>query len=151
MMENRQRGQNLVEFALILPLLLTLVLGIINFGYFFTVHTSIVHAAREGVRYGMVHPEDTTGICDRVAGQIFMTAPDLSKIKVAYEYEDDAATATELTCDDPAAATPGEIVVGDDRVSVTIEHNLPALTPLIRVSFDIDVVARRTISAQPEA
>jgi hypothetical protein len=94
----------------------------------------------------MVHPEDTTGICDRVAGQIFMAAPDLSKIEVTYE--DDASTT--IHCDDPTAATPGEVDVGKDRVSIAIEHNLPALTPLIRVSFDIDVLARRTISAQPE-
>lgn len=141
-MENKQRGQNLVEFALILPLLLTLVLGIINFGYFFTVHTSIVHAAREGVRYGMVHPEDTTGICDRVAGQIFMTAPDLSKIKVTYK--DDGSTTVQ--CDDPSPAAPDGLVAGDHRVSVAIEHNLPAMSPLIRVSFNINVEAKRTIT-----
>jgi hypothetical protein len=145
-MDNRQRGQNLVEFALILPILLTLVLGILNFGYFFFVHTSIVHAAREGVRLGMVSPEDPAGICDRVAGQIFLTAPDLKKITVSY----DGAGITR-TCDAPGSLISNDdLDVGKDRVAVAIEHHLPALTPLIRVSFDIDVVARRTISAQPE-
>jgi hypothetical protein len=148
-MDNGQRGQNLVEFALILPLLLLLVLGVINFGYFFTVHTSIVHAAREGVRYGMVHPEDTTGICERVTGQIFLTAPDLSKITVRY---DDAGVTR--TCDDEdldSAIDRDGLDPGADKVTVRIEHDLPALSPLIRVFFQIDILAERTITRVPEA
>lgn len=44
------RGAAAVEFALVLPLLLTLVFGIAEFGRLYTIQTSITAAAREGAR-----------------------------------------------------------------------------------------------------
>jgi Flp pilus assembly protein TadG len=41
-----------VEFALVLPLLLTLVLGSIDWGWYFFVHQAVTNAAREGARAG---------------------------------------------------------------------------------------------------
>ena len=48
--ENRRRAGAIVEFAVILPLLLTILFGIIEFGYVFMVRQSLQHAAREGCR-----------------------------------------------------------------------------------------------------
>ncbi len=39
-----------VEFALILPVLLLFLFGIIQFGFLFSVYNTMVHAAREGAR-----------------------------------------------------------------------------------------------------
>lgn len=144
-MDGRQGGQNLVEFALILPILLLLVFGVINFAYAFTVHTSLVHAAREGVRYGMVEPTDARGICDRVVSQVFLTTPELQRITVRY----DDLPGFDFSCDEPLSGVDGdEIAAGDHRLSIAIEHDLPALTPIIRAVFHIDVVARRTITSR---
>lgn len=49
-------GQSLVEFALVLPLLLLLLLGIINLGYMIFMYAQINHAAREGARAAAVLP-----------------------------------------------------------------------------------------------
>jgi Flp pilus assembly protein TadG len=46
------RGAAAVEFALILPILLVIVLGIIQFGFTFTQWLEMEHAAREGARWG---------------------------------------------------------------------------------------------------
>ena len=46
----RQRGQSLVEFALILPVLLMLLLGLIEFGFVFAHHQGLEYATREGAR-----------------------------------------------------------------------------------------------------
>ena len=46
------RGQGMVELALVIPLFLLLVLGIIEFGFFFFVYSSVNTAAREASRYG---------------------------------------------------------------------------------------------------
>lgn len=52
------RGANLVEFALVAPLLLILVLGIIEFGILFGEYNEIRHSAREGARYAAVSNPD---------------------------------------------------------------------------------------------
>lgn len=43
-------GASAVEFALVLPILLLLVFGIIEFGFIFNRWITVTHAAREGVR-----------------------------------------------------------------------------------------------------
>jgi hypothetical protein len=55
-------GQDLVEYAMILPFLLLLLLGIMEFGIAIFAYNSIASAAREGARYGIVHPNDFAGI-----------------------------------------------------------------------------------------
>ncbi|WP_022910708.1 TadE/TadG family type IV pilus assembly protein [Aestuariimicrobium kwangyangense] len=45
-----QRGAAAVEFALVLPVLLVLLLGIIEYGYQFFLYGSAAGAAREGAR-----------------------------------------------------------------------------------------------------
>ena len=48
----KERGAAAVEFALVLPILLTFVLGPIEWGWFFFIHQRVVNAAREGARAG---------------------------------------------------------------------------------------------------
>ena len=55
-----ERGQALVEFALVLPILLILVLGIIEFGRAWNLHQTITHAAREGARMAAMFDADVT-------------------------------------------------------------------------------------------
>jgi hypothetical protein len=49
-----QKGQDLVEFALIVTLLLLLLLGIMEFGLTVFHYNTIANAAREGARAGIV-------------------------------------------------------------------------------------------------
>ena len=50
----RESGQALVEFALIAPLLLLLVLGVVEFGRAWNAYQVLTDAAREGARTGVV-------------------------------------------------------------------------------------------------
>src|SRR5439155_10491939 len=61
-----RRGQNLVEVALVLPILVIMMLGIVEFGFIYFVWGSVDNAVREGARYGAINPTDTTGIANRV-------------------------------------------------------------------------------------
>jgi hypothetical protein len=48
----RRRGQSLVEFAVILPVFLILLVGMLEFGFVFDHNISLGYASREGARVG---------------------------------------------------------------------------------------------------
>ena len=48
----KEKGQGLVEFALIVPFLLVLIVGIIEMGVILNRQITVVNAAREGARFG---------------------------------------------------------------------------------------------------
>ena len=54
MSRNRERGANLVEFALIAPLLIMLVMGIVDFAWILTQQQDVRHGAREAARLAAV-------------------------------------------------------------------------------------------------
>lgn len=51
---NRQRGQTLVEFTMVLPLLALLLFGIIQFGIVFHHYVTLTDSVRAGARQGAV-------------------------------------------------------------------------------------------------
>lgn len=57
-----ERGTVFLEFAIVLPLLLSLVLGIYTGGLAYTDKISLVEAVREGARYGASLPMGTTAV-----------------------------------------------------------------------------------------
>jgi hypothetical protein len=61
-----ERGSQIVEGALVLPLLLLVVLGILDFGLLFWRFESVTNAAREGARVAVLADYDTTDIENRV-------------------------------------------------------------------------------------
>ncbi|WP_309050701.1 TadE/TadG family type IV pilus assembly protein [Streptomyces sp.] len=52
-----ERGAAAVEFALVLPMLLFIMLGIIEFGRAYNTQISLTHAARETARYMAIHKD----------------------------------------------------------------------------------------------
>ncbi|MCA1735501.1 MAG: pilus assembly protein [Actinobacteria bacterium] len=54
MARKNERGANLVEFALLAPLLILLVFGIIEFSWVFAQNLNVRHGAREGARLAAV-------------------------------------------------------------------------------------------------
>lgn len=53
-----ERGQAMVEMALVLPVLILLIFGIMEFGRVFNAYLIITNAAREGARVGIVGSTD---------------------------------------------------------------------------------------------
>lgn len=49
-------GASAVELALLLPVLMLIFVGIIDFGRGYSLKLSLLNAAREGARYGAAHP-----------------------------------------------------------------------------------------------
>ena len=64
--KERQNAQGMVEFALILPILLLVILGIIEFGRLLFFYSSVTSASREAARYGsaalITKPVTTTSV-----------------------------------------------------------------------------------------
>jgi Flp pilus assembly protein TadG len=67
------RGAAAVEFAIVVPVLLLIVLGVIDWGYYFYMESIIANCAREAARAGAIAPsgdEDanaTTALNDALA------------------------------------------------------------------------------------
>jgi Flp pilus assembly protein TadG len=106
MRKNRERGAVAVEFAIILPVLLLLIMGIIEFGRVYNTQISLTHAAREGVRVMAISNNPATA---RAA-----TINAATSIKPALTNADIAVTPT--LCSTGAKAT------------VTISYTLSSMT-----------------------
>ncbi len=54
----QRRGSNAVEFALVLPVFVALIFGMMEFSWVFFQRTTVVHSVRNGCRAGAtVHPD----------------------------------------------------------------------------------------------
>jgi Flp pilus assembly protein TadG len=110
-----QRAQTLVEFALILPVFIFLVVVIFDFGRAVYYYNAIHNAAREGARYGVVHP----------------SVSDYDEIKAkAVEY----AIGLGLTNTDvEVQAGPDEYVGNFDNptIQVTVSYDFTPVTPFV--------------------
>jgi hypothetical protein len=135
--ERRNRGQGFVEFALILPVLLLIMLGIIEFGYVFTAYSGMFNAAREGARHAVTNPKDVSGIVASTQEKVFLADPSSVDVIVRYDSGPDTAQFTD----------PSRVQIGD-RVLVYLACDLPTITPMIQPivsSLPIHTQAARTV------
>lgn len=58
----REKGAAAIEFALVLPLLVLLIFGIVEFARAYNVYLSVTHAAREGARLAAVDKFDVAEV-----------------------------------------------------------------------------------------
>jgi len=65
-----ETGSSLVEFALILPFFLMLLLGMVDLGQGFNTYIGMLNATREGAIWLAKHPTDITGMNNRIADEI---------------------------------------------------------------------------------
>jgi Flp pilus assembly protein TadG len=115
-------GQSMVEFALILPLMVLIVLGIFELGRAFFAYIAISNAAREGVRMYTFNPETTTyeKIQQTVRDEIGnSTVVDAGRTSIAVDCG--VSFTIHVTSTAVLATCPTEEPV---RVTVTYAHNL---------------------------
>ncbi|MGY2129218.1 TadE/TadG family type IV pilus assembly protein [Blastococcus sp. SYSU DS0617] len=110
-----ERGASAVEFALIVPLLLVLVIGIVEFGHAFQVQGTLSAAAREGVRAMALRndPVDARAVARNAASSL---NPAITDDQIHIEIVD----GTGDTCPTTGA--------GDTAVRLTITYPKPYLT-----------------------
>ncbi len=111
-----RRGQDLVEFALILPLLLVILVGIVDFSLGFFYYNSIANAAREGARWGVIHPGDEAAIIAHARGSTIGLAQ--GRLVLACTL---SVAGAPVACNTTNAANA-------DTVTVTATYDYPLLT-----------------------
>ena len=67
---NARRGNALLDAALVLPILLSLTFGTVEYGYFFFVKHSLQGAVREGCRAAIVPTADNTAVTNAIAASL---------------------------------------------------------------------------------
>lgn len=75
-----ERGAELIEFALVLPLMLLVLLGIIDFGLLFQRYFVVTNAAREGARVAVLPGYEEPDVIARVTQ--FLTAGGLTETAI---------------------------------------------------------------------
>lgn len=128
-MRDDRRGQALVEFALILPILVLLLVGVLDFGRAIYAYNTVNNAARQGARLAIVD-QTVTHIQERAASEATNLGIDPGDVMVDFR---DLSTP-----DDPGSCDGA--VAGDDNnlgsivfcvAVVTVPYDYTAATPLI--------------------
>jgi Flp pilus assembly protein TadG len=121
----RSRGQSLVEFALILPILMLILLGTIDFGRVLFSWIAVHNAAREAAAHAIWHPTDTGGIAQRAHQEANVQGQRGEGAMTVTVTCRNAATQATVPCNDiPVAALGGQ-------VTVTVSRPFTFFTPLI--------------------
>ena len=144
-MRNRgEGGASLVEFALVMPLLVLLMFGIIDFGRYFFAASSINSATRESARYGsIVGPDDSNpnhSNCAGIVAEGNRFNSDLTAANYTIDYFDDDALLNKVAdCDDSDATYPNPSTYTfetGDRVRVTVSESFDFITPAVSHAYN---------------
>jgi Flp pilus assembly protein TadG len=116
-----QSGQALVEFALVLPVFLLLLVGIVDFGRGYSAWNTIQNGAREGARLAAVNPDE-----DAIRTRVLQTSSSLdgSKLMVTIMCSPSGGTSF-TTCPEASAWAEGDIV------RVQVDYRYTYLTPVL--------------------
>src|SRR5436190_22119522 len=133
----RPRGQAIVEFAIVLPVLLAMLFGVLEFGRMIFIYSAVTNASREAARFGSaIGFSDTTyyqkyqycaGIRATAKKYGFLLNLQDSDIAIAYD-TGPGTTAVTTKC---AAGTTNDtvaITMGQSRIKVTVSK---AYTPMV--------------------
>jgi Flp pilus assembly protein TadG len=124
----RRRGQGLVEFALVAPIFLLILMAVFDFGRGIFIYTSITNAAREGARLAIVN-QDPNLVLQRMRSQSAVAESnngDGSDLTVAFVRADTSGNPTNEVCPTTAGVPLGCLAV------VTYNSKFDLITPIVR-------------------
>jgi Flp pilus assembly protein TadG len=126
-------GQGMVEFALILPLLLLLVYGVIEAGRLLFIYSAVFTSSREGARYGSAsgdvgggvpHYLDCNGIMNAVKRVAILAGVQNSDIQIQYDHGPNTGV--------PFSSCPStQPLMLDDRIIVSVTAYYSPIVPLV--------------------
>ncbi len=144
-------GQGLVEFALVLPVLLLLVLGVVEFGRMMILFSSVSTASRDAVRYavsvgensaGVPHYQDCQGIREAAAQVAVFADP---SVVITYDSDGPSGAAPVEYCQAGKDLDPIEVSLGT-QISVTLTDVYNPLLPIVELpTIPISAETARTV------
>jgi uncharacterized repeat protein (TIGR01451 family) len=148
------KSQGLVEFALILPVLVLIVFGLIETGRLLFVYSSAVTSSRQAVRYasatglsnaGVPYYQDCNGIRNAARQTAFVNTISDNQITIAYD--NGPGTPATVYCPPGTAVDTSFVAQNGNRVLVTVRTDFTPLVPglLPFPSFTITSPSARTI------
>jgi Flp pilus assembly protein TadG len=135
--KKRQRGQALVEFALMIPLFALLLFGLMDFGRVIYTQNTLAQAAREAARVATLEPAANSTKYAAIRAAARNAAAGVSLINA------NIVGASCADCFYPSGAVPGGFVV------VTVSSRVTLATPLLAQvlggSFNVQSTSRAVI------
>jgi Flp pilus assembly protein TadG len=121
-----EKGQSVVEAALVLPVLLVLLLGIAEVGFFLLAQVQVTNATREGARYGSLCRLNHN--CATLADAVKLTV--LTEAQLLDMTDADTGGNTQVEVQPPSLSSIPS--VGDPiTVTVTYNHSTPFVSNLV--------------------
>lgn len=138
-MRINQKGQTLVEFALVLPVLFLLIFGIVDLGVMFYVNLTMQYAVYQGTRYAVTGRSDLgTDRKSALITKIKNSSNGLydKNMHVPKDPEIFVITPSKVTFNNytgtPITGNPGR---PDDIIVVSLTYTWPLLTPMFKPFF----------------
>ena len=130
---DRSRGQSVVEFALVLPILLLLLAATIDFGRLFYLYVAVNNAAKEGALYGARAPlcdDDSNPACGDPNNVAWHVANEASNL---VDSNGNSLLATTVACRDTSGVLvqPINNCVDGYTYQVTVTSPFTLITPMI--------------------
>ena len=142
----KEQGQSLVELAMSLVLLLTLLAGLVDFGRAFLTFVALRDAAQEGAAYASIiksdpleDSNDVAAYCQGIADRVIITTSDLNGGPVSNGPVNlqKLANAGEITIqtlingNECSTVSPADVCMGG-AINVTVTYDsFPLTTPLL--------------------
>ena len=133
-----ERGQATLEAALTFPVLIIVLLGIFDLGRAIFAYSTISNAAREGARYGIIHPtwRDSDGVSpydeyNTIEGHAATQMATLDPGRVQIQVCLPPSNYDIATYDFDACANQNTDPKRGDPVVVTVRYDFLAATPVI--------------------
>lgn len=133
-----ERGQNLVEFAIVAFLVVITIFGVVEMCRMVLVYTTVANGARIGTRYAMVHGSNSTVTTSQIRSVVndYLRAGTVNTANatVALAYPDPVGAATS-GCTDPGC-----------RVTVTVSYPYDLLASYFPLSVTLGSTSQGVIT-----
>jgi hypothetical protein len=121
-----ERGAELIEFALVFPVLLLVVLGIVDFGFLFQRMEVVTNAAREGARMAVLPSYTETDVRARVCAYMQTGGVPTTSCPTGNPIVTVSGFTAPFTIPLPSGGTP----MTGKRVEVVYTHNYLFIGPM---------------------